>query len=66
VAEFPFTLDTKSELLLAAVVERLDAVVEALAAAAPQSQIESITAPLVATPTPSPRKRAPKRSAEEA
>jgi hypothetical protein len=47
--------DTKPELLLLAVVERLDALLAALAPPADP-----------APPTPSPRKRAPKRSAEEA
>jgi hypothetical protein len=53
VAKFPFTPDTKAELLLLAVVERLDALLEALT---PPAEPDP-------TPTPAPRKRAPKNNA---
>ena len=50
--DLPFKPDTKEELLLAMVVDRLDAL---LAAFAPAPE-----------PTPAPRKRAPRKPAEEA
>lgn len=55
-AQFPFTPDTKGELLLMAVVERLDAL---LAALTPEP-------PAAPEPAPTPRKRAPKQPPKEA
>jgi len=56
VAEFPFTPDTKGELLLVAVVDRLDALLAALTP-------EPLAAP---EPPPPARKRTPKQPPKEA
>lgn len=63
--------DTKTELLLLAVVERFDALLEALAPDDPvnveaRRLATAVDAAAKAATTPSPRKRAPKRTAEEA